>query len=276
MGHGGRRPATLAVAIGLIGLLATAGCGGPRMVSQGQGAPRPVLAAAKFLDRLTPYGRWIEHSDYGEVWTPFDTLGDWRPYFHGRWVYTGAGWTWISLEPWGWITEHYGRWDQDMLYGWIWVPGDVWAPAWVTWRANEAWIGWAPLRPGAELRPSGEFVITQRPVDDAWSFVDWPNFLAPEIHLRVGRQDENPEFVDRTRELASVVMRDGQPVNLEPEVDRVERGAETIVERRRLVDRTSPVDGLAAVRGNVVEVYRPRIEGDLQPGAPTGGTATER
>ena len=47
---------------------------------------------------------------YGWSWTPYDVPIDWRPYSVGRWVYTDDGWTWMSQEPWGWATYHYGRW----------------------------------------------------------------------------------------------------------------------------------------------------------------------
>jgi hypothetical protein len=66
----------------------------------------------------------------------------WRPYTNGRWVYTDAGWTWISEEPFGWATYHYGRWARLRNIGWIWVSGDEWAPAWVSWRKSNDYVGW--------------------------------------------------------------------------------------------------------------------------------------
>jgi hypothetical protein len=35
--------------------------------------------------------------------------------------------------------------------GWVWVPGSEWAPAWVSWRESDDYIGWAPLPPEAEV-----------------------------------------------------------------------------------------------------------------------------
>src|SRR4051812_4428406 len=66
-----------------------------------------------FYDDLAPYGNWIERPSRGWVWTPRDVASDWRPYEDGRWVWTDDGWTWITDEPYGWATYHYGRWYDD-------------------------------------------------------------------------------------------------------------------------------------------------------------------
>jgi hypothetical protein len=72
---------------------------------------------------------------------------DWRPYSRGQWVYTEYGWTFVADEPWGWAPFHYGRWVYYPPYGWVWIPGDEWAPAWVAWRYGPDYLGWAPLGP---------------------------------------------------------------------------------------------------------------------------------
>jgi hypothetical protein len=108
----------------------------------------PVGDYGMFYDSLTAYGSWFETPDYGYVWQPAIVRDvSWRPYTRGRWVCTDRGWTWVSYEPFGWATYHYGRWALCRGYGWIWVPGSVWAPAWVSWRSGGSQIGWAPLPP---------------------------------------------------------------------------------------------------------------------------------
>src|SRR5581483_6383145 len=110
-----------------------------------------------FYDALAPYGAWIELENYGYVWQPRVALQNnrWRPYTVGHWAYTDYGWTWMSDEPWGWATYHYGRWARLRRLGWVWVPGDEWAPAWVSWRYSDRYIGWAPLPPGARFDGAG-------------------------------------------------------------------------------------------------------------------------
>src|SRR6266404_813212 len=86
------------------------------------------------------YGDWNDSADQedswssGDDWRPRRVSGDWQPYVYGRWVWTQAGWAWASDEPFGWAVYHYGRWAWSPAFGWMWVPGRIWAPAWVSWR----------------------------------------------------------------------------------------------------------------------------------------------
>src|SRR5207245_4370982 len=87
-----------------------------------------------FYDDLAPYGRWVYAAGPGWVWSPYNVQAGWRPYQVGHWVVTDYGWTWASDEQFGSVVYHYGRWNQDPSYGWIWVPGTEWGPAWVAWH----------------------------------------------------------------------------------------------------------------------------------------------
>lgn len=108
----------------------------------------PVGDYGMFYDSLSSYGSWFETSDYGYVWQPVVVRDrDWRPYSRGRWACSDRGWTWVSEEPFGWATYHYGRWTLLRGRGWVWVPGSEWAPSWVSWRESGTHIGWAPLPP---------------------------------------------------------------------------------------------------------------------------------
>ena len=102
-----------------------------------------------FYERLSSQGTWFQSPDYGYVWRPSVCLTnrDWRPYTYGSWAFTNYGWTWVSTEPFGWATYHYGRWILLRNSGWCWVPGNEWAPAWVCWKSGGDYVGWAPLPP---------------------------------------------------------------------------------------------------------------------------------
>ena len=109
----------------------------------------PVADYGTFYDDLQPYGSWFETPDYGYVYQPTIVVQDnsWRPYTRGRWACTNRGWAWVSDEPFGWACFHYGRWTLINGRGWVWVPGDEWAPSWVCWREGDDCVGWAPLPP---------------------------------------------------------------------------------------------------------------------------------
>src|SRR6476620_5350131 len=130
-----------------------------------------------FYDNLSSYGNWIERPSYGWVWTPSQVSSSWRPYQDGHWVWTDQGWTWVTDEPYGWATYHYGRWYDDPEIGWSWVPGDEWAPSWVSWQEGGDYIGWAPLPPSVTVSFGGLLAVTLAP--DAYVFVPERYFLAP-------------------------------------------------------------------------------------------------
>ena len=111
-----------------------------------------------FYDDLDPYGDWIDYEDYGYVFAP--RVGPtWRPYTQGHWAMTQEyGYLWVSQEPFGWATYHYGRW-MPSRYGWLWVPGYDWGPAWVSWRSGGDYVGWAPLPPQARWQVGVGFNI---------------------------------------------------------------------------------------------------------------------
>ncbi|GLK71030.1 hypothetical protein GCM10017643_11450 [Ancylobacter dichloromethanicus] len=137
---------------------------------QGGGATMDVDL---FYDQLGQYGTWVEHPDYQYVFIPADVGPGWRPYQEGRWVWTDAyGWYWESYEPFGWATYHYGRWGYDPAFGWFWVPGDTWAPAWVTWRRGGGRTGWAPVAPDRPGYAIGRPDHYAPPVAESWVFVE--------------------------------------------------------------------------------------------------------
>lgn len=122
-------------------------------------APREAQASVAvsisvFHDDLAPYGSWVGVGSYGRCFVPRVAAG-WAPYVDGQWVYTDYGWTWVSSDPFGDIPFHYGSWTWADPYGWVWVPGTVWAPAWVTWAYGDDYVGWAPVPPSFALTVSG-------------------------------------------------------------------------------------------------------------------------
>jgi hypothetical protein len=94
---------------------------------------------------LDGYGNWVYVNDYSSyVWRPTVSIG-WRPYHHGRWITGPRGHLiWHSYEPWGWMPYHYGRWTLSAHYGWVWIPGAVYSPAWVYWVYGPTYVGWIP------------------------------------------------------------------------------------------------------------------------------------
>jgi hypothetical protein len=122
------------------------GMGSGQYVQQGDlFGGQDVADVRAFYEPLAPYGAWVD-SQFGYAFQPRVDQA-WRPYVNGRW---GENRLWLSDDPWGWATDHYGRWGYDQRIGWVWVPGTQWAPSWVAWREDEQQdvAGWAPIPPG--------------------------------------------------------------------------------------------------------------------------------
>jgi hypothetical protein len=128
---------------------------------------RNVNADIVGADDLGAYGHWVDASDYGNVWVPYNVAPGWAPYHYGRWVWEPYyGWTWVAAEPWGWAPYHYGRWFYSNGYGWAWSPGPVYVrpvyrPALVAFfgfgAAGSSFafgnVGWVPLAPYEPFHP---------------------------------------------------------------------------------------------------------------------------
>lgn len=143
--------------------------------------PGAQVDDATFHERLAPYGRWVDDGEYGEVWVP-EVASGWQPYVDGRWVLTEYGWTWVSNDPFGWATWHYGNWAVRPGIGWFWVPGRVWAPAWVTWRYGGGYACWAPTPPRQFGRDYYDYG------SPAWVVVPEQHFTQPILQVRVRAQ----------------------------------------------------------------------------------------
>ncbi len=142
--------------------------------------PATVVNNNYFYDSLSPYGTWIEVEGYGRCWQPTVVVVNrgWRPYCDGgRWVYTDAGWYWLSDYSWGSTAFHYGRWFSHPRWGWCWWPDTVWASSWVSWRYSGDYCGWAPLPPHCGYRSGIGFTYYGRAVSASFDFgIGWAWF----------------------------------------------------------------------------------------------------
>jgi len=208
---------------------------------------------------LAPYGNWINLYPFGYVWTPRYMGYQWRPYTNGHWIMTDYGWTWIANEQWGSIPFHYGRWGYNDYFGWFWVPGMVWGPAWVSWRWNDQYVGWAPLPPEAEFRrgmdySSFSFNIPIR----FWIFLQVRHFLYRDIYRYTLPYERNAMLINYTSSHNNVFFRDNRIFNEGMGIDVVRRFTGKQVPQYRVMDLQQP--GPARIAGNDVRIYRPAFQ----------------
>lgn len=244
--------------------------------------PEPEdLTFDDFREGLAPHGRWVHTPEYGLVFIPSraSQVAGWRPYLYGQWVWTKYGWTWVSDEPFGWATYHYGRWGFRAGIGWFWVPGYVWAPAWVAWRHGPDSIGWAPLYPGY-VRVTASYPV----VVDHWIFVGHAHFHSHPIHRHWHRRHihvhyHRSHWAKNWRRAGRVYA--GPPRGWVERYGGRVREVEIVHVRRPAPSRVVSVGGRRQV-----EVYRPSAKGAVRPVAkrptsvrvtrPTAGSGLSR
>src|SRR5262245_43634731 len=243
-----------------------------------------------FHDNLEPYGEWIETATYGYVWHPAGVDEDWAPYLDGYWSFTDAGWTWVSYEDWGGICYHYGRWVVIEGVGWCWVPDYEWGPAWVSWRKNDDYVGWAPLPPEASWEPEtgfGVWVDTSYDIGPYYyNFCHVRDFGAPVIRHVCLPRARNVTIIFDTFNVTNICYRRdyGCVFNAGFEFDWIAPRCHQPLPTLRLVRNTTNVFILGnkgnvfinAPRGNALIVAAPRVNTAINFKVPTRNFVTNR
>jgi len=118
-----------------------------------------------------------------------------------------------SNYPWGWAPFHYGNWVYADA-GWCWVPGRVWAPAWVDWRYGNGYVGWYPLPP---VGYAGVTVVHQ-PV---YTYVPVHSFTSANVGMHAVTPVQAAQIHSQTHPVTSAGYVGGHavvPVNAGPPV----------------------------------------------------------
>ncbi|MEI6714794.1 MAG: DUF6600 domain-containing protein, partial [Verrucomicrobiota bacterium] len=227
----------------------------------------PTADYGIFYDKLSPYGAWYETPDYGYVWQPRAAMvqDDWRPYTRGHWVCSNRGWMWVSDEPFGWACYHYGRWAKLRGRGWVWIPGDEWAPAWVAWHETPNHSGWAPLPPETLVYRGRDWASVQ--VADfqlgplSFVFVE-TRYLAEPIYRHCVPAHENPGYLRQGGGVTQITVYNNQVVMGGPRYrtvrDAVGGGLPFVsvnLDRSRRAENTSGY----RVQNGEVNVYAPAV-----------------
>lgn len=231
-------------------------------VSVDMATPGAAVTFETFHEGLTPYGDWVTVGAYGRVWRPHVAAG-WRPYYYGHWVWSDEGWLWVSDEPWGWGPYHYGRWSYDSGFGWYWVPGYQWAPAWVSWRFGGTAVGWAPLAPGFSI-----YVASYPAIYAAWTFVPHSHFVGAPVHQVAYAHSHVPSVYHGTRPAPPRTVIGGMraPAWGGPARGFVEAHVGHRIAPARTVAVASPHQIAAGSRKGAIPIYRPERFRQAAPG----------
>ncbi len=187
-----------------------------------------------FFSALSPYGVWMDIGSGVIAWRPTIMRGNWQPYSVGRWVWTDDGWFWDSYEDFGYITYHYGRWYNDDYYGWMWIPDYEWAPAWVEWRYDDVYIGWAPLSPYAlfSINRGIHYSYEYMSPYSCWHFIKYNYFYDPYPYNHYVASKYKYRVYTKTKYRNNYGYHDGRVVNTGLDIEYIRnRGGKNIVKR---------------------------------------------
>jgi hypothetical protein len=205
-----------------------------------------------FYNSLKPYGRWMDNSTYGKVWV--SNTRDFTPYSTGgHWAYTDGGWAWVSDYDWGWAPFHYGRWSYHAKYGWYWIPGYEWAPAWVAWRNNNDYYGWAPLSPGLNVSVGVSYGSSIP--EGRWVFTPHQYITSPYVSRYYVPRSRNVTIIRNTTIVNNVTVRDNVHYVAGPRREDVERVNHEKVQTYTVASSSTP--GKTVINRNTINVYRP-------------------
>jgi hypothetical protein len=223
-------------------------------------AQQTTVSLQVFYDELSPYGQWVHHPNYGYVWMPSSVDADFVPYSSGgHWVFTAAGWTWVSDYSWGWAPFHYGRWANDPGYGWLWIPDTHWGPAWVAWRQSNDYFGWAPLGPGISIEASFGASYYNSIPPERWCFVRQADIVRPDVRNYYVDRTKNVTIIRNTTVIRNTyVNARNVTYTTGPSRERVQTVTRTTINPVTIHTEAKP--GQATVVNNRINIYRPVVK----------------
>ena len=255
-----RKPQLLA-SLAVAALLAAAPVGlvSPLAVTATQ-AQELRVSFSVFYNDLRQHGVWVKHAKYRYVFCP-RVDNRWRPYTNGRWLYLrDRGWYFESREPFAWAVYHYGRWIDDERIGWCWVPGRHWAPAWVSWRRSNQYVGWAPLPPEGDGFQVNITVNISEPPERDWVFVPVRSFVEPQLNVNIILADRDPQVYRETEYVGPVVVENNTVINNVINLNFIEQNTNDNVEIVEAKEVSDPQAAAGAVEGATVPIFAPTIE----------------
>jgi hypothetical protein len=193
---------------------------------------------------------------------------EWRPYSHGNWERTDAGWYWASDEPWGWATYHYGRWDLSPEFGWYWVPQTQWAPAWVSWHEGGGYVGWAALQPTARISVDGSVALSVALIAPrAFVFVEPRRFLEPVSPTTV--VVNNTTIINKTVNITNIKVVNNTVINEGPRTQVIEQASGQKLQAVPVRELRRKQEAPVVARQQLATPARPKNEATVQTPVPS-------
>jgi hypothetical protein len=180
------------------------------------------------------------------------------PYNNGQWINTEQGWYFKASTSAEDLTSHYGRWALDPNLGWVWLPGKVWAPAWVDWRENEDYAAWAPVPPGTYIIND---VLNVSPLDDnRFTVVEKRYLVEPSVYKYRYQvvENKNKIMIKEMTKINGVMIMNKTVINRGPDVAAIETKSGKKIEKVK-IKRVGSNDGTGFSAGQLI-IYTPKFK----------------
>jgi hypothetical protein len=152
----------------------------------------------------------------------------------------------------------------------VWVPGYTWAPAWVSWRSNDDYVGWAPLPPEARWRVGfgfGGWVDSRFDIGPGfYSFVGVGDFGAPALGAVILDRSRNVTIINNTTNITNITNNNGNVYTGGPKYAAIAARSTRPIPTLKLVRQGSPgalkgANGkfLAHQQGSQLVVLAPKV-----------------
>src|SRR5690606_6781080 len=136
-------------------------------------------------------------------------------------------------------------------YGWGWVPGYEWGPAWVSWRQGGGQYGWAPLGPNVSIGINVNIPLSH------WVFVPQRYFFSPRIYSYYTPYNRYNSFYNRTTIINNVYIYNNRNYYAGPGRSELARITRTPVRVYNVNNSNRP--GRAIIESRAVSIYRPQV-----------------
>jgi hypothetical protein len=145
----------------------------------------------------------------------------------------------------------------DDNYGWLWVPGYNWSPAWVTWGTVDNYYAWAPLMP--EVNAATEY-SSWRPHSFYWNVASRDHIYDRNISTVIERPETVVNVVNRITIVNNFTTTRSNNLHYSrgPEINDVQQFTKEKITpvSFKEVNKSEQVSH----NGDVVNVYRPAVQ----------------
>jgi hypothetical protein len=148
----------------------------------------------------------------------------------------------------------------DGGYGsWIWIPGNVWGPAWVSWRQTAGYYGWAPLGPGVGVNVN--IGIGPSIPAEHWVFVPRQFMTSPAVNNYYINRQQNVTIINNSTVINNTTVVNNNNYYAGPRINEVELSTHTRITPVAIRENNRP--GQSMVNNGQLDVYRPNVQENM-------------